>query len=222
MYNLLVRGSDRDGATDGLSSECDCRIKVLDVNDNFPTLEKTSVSRYSSTPFFPIRVDNKIYFPASLWTWFYDTYAAVLCEVVSNLCNPVGSRGAQQAPPSMGLWHVQTYSTFSLYKLWNFLLIIIYKTRWRRNRLPTPYLGGFPGDSAGKESTCNARDLGLILGLGRSPGEGNGYWRIPVAWNSGLENSLDCIVHGITKSRTRLSDFHVHWIVRMPLSHSSM
>ncbi|XP_049757302.1 desmoglein-4 [Elephas maximus indicus] len=44
MYNLLVRGSDRDGATDGLSSECDCRIKVLDVNDNFPSLEKTSYS----------------------------------------------------------------------------------------------------------------------------------------------------------------------------------
>ncbi|XP_004683867.1 PREDICTED: desmoglein-4 [Condylura cristata] len=44
MYNLLVRGSDRDGATDGLSAECDCRIKVLDVNDNFPTLEKTSYS----------------------------------------------------------------------------------------------------------------------------------------------------------------------------------
>nr|XP_017517242.2 desmoglein-4 [Manis javanica] len=43
-YNLLVRGSDRDGATDGLSSECNCRIKVLDVNDNFPTLEKTSYS----------------------------------------------------------------------------------------------------------------------------------------------------------------------------------
>ncbi|KAB0390216.1 hypothetical protein E2I00_009730, partial [Balaenoptera physalus] len=44
MYNLLVRGSDRDGATDGLSSEYDCRIKILDINDNFPTLEKTSYS----------------------------------------------------------------------------------------------------------------------------------------------------------------------------------
>ncbi|XP_027628446.1 desmoglein-4 [Tupaia chinensis] len=44
MYNLLVRGSDRDGAADGLSSECDCRIKILDVNDNFPILEKTSYS----------------------------------------------------------------------------------------------------------------------------------------------------------------------------------
>ncbi|KAM7125019.1 desmoglein-4 isoform 2-T2 [Molossus nigricans] len=44
MYNLLVRGSDRDGATDGLSSECACRIRVLDVNDNFPTMERTSYS----------------------------------------------------------------------------------------------------------------------------------------------------------------------------------
>ncbi|XP_036179543.1 desmoglein-4 isoform X1 [Myotis myotis] len=44
MYNLLVRGSDRDGAADGLSSECACRIQVLDVNDNFPTLERTSYS----------------------------------------------------------------------------------------------------------------------------------------------------------------------------------
>ena len=34
---------------------------------------------------------------------------------------------------------------------------------------------GFPGGSAGKESTCNAGDLGLITGLGRSPGEGKGF-----------------------------------------------
>ncbi|XP_006899626.1 PREDICTED: desmoglein-4 [Elephantulus edwardii] len=44
MYTLLVSGSDRDGAADGLSSNCDCRIKVLDVNDNFPKLTKTSYS----------------------------------------------------------------------------------------------------------------------------------------------------------------------------------
>ena len=48
---------------------------------------------------------------------------------------------------------------------------------------------GFPGDSAGKESTCNVGDLGLIPGLGRSPGEGKGY---PLQY-SGLDNSLDCI-----------------------------
>ena len=47
---------------------------------------------------------------------------------------------------------------------------------------------GFPGVSAGKESTCNVGDLGSIPGLGRSPGEGNGY---PLQY-SGLENSMDC------------------------------
>ena len=52
--------------------------------------------------------------------------------------------------------------------------------------------------------TCNAGDLGSIPGLGRSSGEGNGY---PLQY-SGLENSIDCIVHGITKSWTRLSNFH--------------
>ena len=51
---------------------------------------------------------------------------------------------------------------------------------------------------AGKESVCNAGDLGSIPELGRSPGEGNGY---PLQY-SGLENSMDCIVHGVTKSWT--------------------
>ena len=60
--------------------------------------------------------------------------------------------------------------------------------------------------SAGKESTCNVGDLGLIPGLGRSPGEGKGY---PLQY-SGLENSINCIVHRVTKSWTRLSDFHSH------------
>ena len=46
---------------------------------------------------------------------------------------------------------------------------------------------GFPGGSAGKESTCNAGDLGSIPGLGRYPGEGNGY---PFQF-SDLENSMD-------------------------------
>ena len=64
---------------------------------------------------------------------------------------------------------------------------------------------GFPGGSAGKESACNAGDLGSIPGLGRSPGEGKGY---PLQY-SGLENSMDCIVHGVAKSQTRLSDFHL-------------
>ena len=55
---------------------------------------------------------------------------------------------------------------------------------------------GFPGGSAGKESACNAGDLGSIPGLGRSPGEGNGY---PLQY-SGLENSVDYIVRAVAKS----------------------
>ena len=43
-------------------------------------------------------------------------------------------------------------------------------------RTPVPIWEGFPGDTDGKESTCNEGDLGLIPGLGRSPGEGNGNW----------------------------------------------
>ena len=67
--------------------------------------------------------------------------------------------------------------------------------------------GGIPCGSAGKESTCNVGDLGLIPGLGRAPGEGKGY---PLQY-SGLGNSMACIVHGIAKSQTRLSNFHFHF-----------
>ena len=74
---------------------------------------------------------------------------------------------------------------------------------WRRDRLPTPVFLGFPCGSAGKESACSAGDLGLIPGLGRSPGEGKGY---PLQY-FGLENSTDCMVHGVTKSWTQLSTF---------------
>ena len=66
------------------------------------------------------------------------------------------------------------------------------------------YHKGFPCGSAGKESSCNVGDLGSIPGLGRSPGEGKGY----LLQYSGLENFMDCIVHVVAKSHTRLSDFH--------------
>ena len=62
----------------------------------------------------------------------------------------------------------------------------------------------FPHSSVGKESACNAGDPGSVPVLGRSPGEGKGY---PLQY-SGLENSIDCIIHGVAKSRTRLSNFH--------------
>ena len=66
---------------------------------------------------------------------------------------------------------------------------------------------GFTGDSDGKESACNLGDLGSIPGLGRSPGEGNDN---PLQY-SGLENCMDCTVHGVAKSRTQLSDFYFHF-----------
>ena len=89
----------------------------------------------------------------------------------------------------MGSQACQTQLSFLLQILLNTLFTIL----------------GFPCGSAGKESAFNAGDLGLIPGLGRSPGEGKGY----ALQYSGLENSMDSIVHGVSKSQTRLSDFHL-------------
>ena len=74
-----------------------------------------------------------------------------------------------------------------------------------------PFPLGCPGGPAGKESTCNAGDLGLIPGLGRSPGEGNGY---PLQC-SGLENPMNrgaCrgTVHGVAELDTTETLSHMH------------
>ena len=79
------------------------------------------------------------------------------------------------------------------------------KICWKRDRLPTSLYLGFSGGSAAEESTHNLGDLGSIPGLGRSPGEVKGC---PLGY-SGLENPMDCIVHGVAKSRMWLSHFHV-------------
>ena len=68
-------------------------------------------------------------------------------------------------------------------------------------------LFGLPCGQAGKESACSAGGMGLVPGSGKFPGEGNGY---PLQYSS-LENSMDYIIHGIAKSRTRLNDFHFHF-----------
>ena len=73
------------------------------------------------------------------------------------------------------------------------------KVPWRRNRLPTLVFLGFPGGSAGKGSACNVIDLGSIPRVVKIP------WRrerlhTPVFWPGEF--------HGVTKSQTRLSDFH--------------
>ena len=69
------------------------------------------------------------------------------------------------------------------------------------NSIP-PHIGG----SVEKNLSVNAGDMGSILGLGRSPGEGKGY----LLQYSGLENSMDYILHGVAKSGTKLSNFHFH------------
>ena len=85
---------------------------------------------------------------------------------------------------------------------------MIFKLHRERFRFIGHYISlGFPCGSAGKESTYSAGDLGSISGLGRFPGEGKGY---PLQY-SGLENSMDSIVHGVAKSHTmteRLSRSH--------------
>ena len=67
----------------------------------------------------------------------------------------------------------------------------------------------FPGGSDGKESACHAGDPGLIPRSGRPPGEGNGY---PL--QNSYQNSMDRAIHGVTKSRTRLSDLCFHFASR--------
>ena len=89
--------------------------------------------------------------------------------------------------------------------------ILTMQTRCGGRMVSTPKLEqlgsslmGFPCGSAGKEFACDMGDLDLTPGLGRSPGEGKGY---PLQY-SGLENSLVCVVHGVAKSWTQLSNFH--------------
>ena len=77
---------------------------------------------------------------------------------------------------------------------------------------------GFPCGSAGKESARNVGDVGSILGLGRSSGKGKGY---PFQYSS-LENSMDCIGHGVAKSWTWLSDFHFQIFVGTQCNLSDM
>ena len=75
------------------------------------------------------------------------------------------------------------------------------------------YHKGFSRGSAGKESACSVGDLGSIPGLGRCPGEGKGC----LCQYSGLENSMDYTVHGVTKSQTWLSNFHSLFLL-LPLT----
>ena len=104
-----------------------------------------------------LSVGKKHYFTYE--TLIYTSWVSLVAQLVKNL-------------PSMQVTLVRSW---------------VRKIPWRRDRLPTSVFMGFPGDSDGKESTCNAGDLGSIPWLGRFPGEKNGN---PVQYSC-LENSTD-------------------------------
>ena len=115
------------------------------------------------------------------WNWVH--WSLCICQWEHSWLNLVGKTGGKEIEPITSLPPCGVCSVSH----------------------PLPH-GGFSHSSGGKESTRNAGDPGSIPGLGRSPGEGKGY---PLQY-SGLENSMDCIVHGVAKSWTRLSNFHFH------------
>ena len=135
-----------------------------------------------------------------------------------SLMGPPFIRGAYSSLPPLLVVKLNSLSCYCLCKMLMFITVQPLTMMMLPASIPHGCYGdlrhhlevpGFPHSSAGKESACNAGDLGLIPGLGRSPGEGKGY---PLQY-SGLENSMDCIVQGTTKSWTRLSDFHLRYQV---------
>ena len=84
----------------------------------------------------------------------------------------------------------------------------LFRIPWTEKRL-----NQFPHSSVGKESTCNAGDPASIPEPGKLTGEGIGY---PLQY-SGLQNFMDCIVYGVAKSWTRLSNFHFYFLLRASL-----
>ena len=77
---------------------------------------------------------------------------------------------------------------------------------------------GFPHSSVGKEFACNAGDPGSIPGLGRSPGERDSF---PLSF-CGLENFMNCIVHGVSKSLSQLNYFHFHFHMALVVKNPSV
>ena len=112
-----------------------------------------------------LSVGKKHYFTYE--TLIYTSWVSLVAQLVKNL-------------PSMQVTLVRSW---------------VRKIPWRRDRLPTSVFMGFPGDSDGKESACNAGDLGSVPGLGRFPGGEHGN---PLQY-SGLDSSMVCIAHGVPK-----------------------
>ena len=139
------------------------------------------------------------------WWWWFSH------QVVFDSCNPMDSSLVHQVPVSMGIPRQEYWSGSPLPSpgdLPNPGIEPRSTLLKEISCIASDSLPGFPGGSAGKESSCNVGDLGLIPGLGRSPGEGISY----SVQYSGLENFVNCKVHGVTKSWTRLSNFYFHFL----------
>ena len=146
--------------------------------------------------------------------------AAKSLQSCPTLCDPTD--GSSPGSPVPGILQARTleWVAISFSNAWKWKLKVnlqcrrprfdswVGKIRWRRDRTSTPVVLDFPCGSAGKESACNAGDLASICGLGRPPGEGKGH---PLQYSC-LENSMECIVHEVAKSWTRLSNFHFSYI----------
>ena len=104
---------------------------------------------------------------------------------------------------SAGIRNDLKFFSMEFQTLYNFIPVYLIRCIFHYTDYMWPMcpMGLFFPDSS---SACNAGDPSSILGWGRYPGEGTGY---PLQY-SGLENSMDCLVHGVAKSRTWLSDFH--------------
>ena len=127
--------------------------------------------------------------------WSTDFYGSkiktILCDIIMVV----------DIDPHTYVWTHRICSTEKYLKV-NSGLWVIMIFQCKLNLSQRIYIWGFPGGSAGKESTCSVGNLGLIPGLGRYPGEGNGY----SLQYSGLR--IPWTIHGVTKSRIWLSDFN--------------
>ena len=128
-------------------------------------------------------------------------------------CSPRGETQLSNQTITTTAYHLTFWDVFSSITM--IVLFTYFLDCYRENKLlslrirkvlslTAVRLQGFPDISVGKESACNAGDPSSIPGLGRSAREGKGY---PLQY-SGLENSMDCTVHGVAKSWTWPSDFH--------------
>ena len=146
---------------------------------------------------------NQSYFFLFFFFFFFFPVCLFLQKPANILCFPI-SFFLHKMSYTVSVFHLAIYSrnhSISVNKSLSHSIL--------QQHLFTPlyvYNRGFPGDSEDKASACNAGDPGTIPGLGRSPGEGNGN---PLQYPC-LENPMDrgawrATVHGVTKSRKRLS-----------------